>query len=309
MNDMFNRDIVYARISVTNSCNLNCTYCSPDNSNKNNISKYFYKNLIDALEELGIEKIRFTGGEPLLNSNIIELIEYAGKKEKIKDICITTNGILIDEYIDDLIKFGLTRINISLDTINKRKYLELTGKDCLDKVLENIKLAKTKGLTVKINAVLVKDYVRKNIQELLEFGYKNDIQVRFIELMPIGDNLNYFNEKYLSSNFILENFDCKKLEINNNDVVSYYMYDNKYKFGIISPISNHFCDRCNRIRITSKGNLRLCLHSDNEVSLLEVSEDKDAMKKIIIENVMNKPEKHLISKKKFAKSSMIQIGG
>ncbi len=309
MNDKFERKINYARISLTNICNLKCQYCSQDDGKKKNISTHFYKNLVDALDELGIEKIRFTGGEPLLNKNIVELIEYTGKKKNINDICITTNGILLEQYLDDLIKFGLKRVNISLDTISKENYMDLTGKDYFDVVVKNIILAKSKGLKVKINAVLLKGITDIEIEEFLSFGYANEIEVRFIELMPIGDNIEYFSEKYLSATELLNNVDCKKLDLQKNDVVTYYRYKDKYDFGIISPISNHFCSACNRIRITAEGNLRLCLHSDTEINLLQYDSKAGGLYNVIKESILEKPEKHLISEKQFAKSKMVQIGG
>lgn len=309
MNDSYGRHINYARISLTDICNLKCEYCSQGSSKKQNISTYFYENLIDVLDSLGIEKIRFTGGEPLLNPSIVELIKFTGQKQNIKDIGITTNAILLDTYIDDLILHGLNRVNISLDTIDRQKYLELTGKDVVQKVLNNIILAKEKGLNVKINTVLLKGITDININQFLEFGYENDIEIRFIELMPIGDNIEYYNNKYLSSNELISALNCYKLDIKKNDVVSYYKYENKYVFGVISPISNHFCNSCNRIRITSNGNLRLCLHSDNEIELLKHKDDKLMLYNIINENIITKPEKHLINEHNFAKTNMVQIGG
>lgn len=310
MIDNYKRNINYARISITNLCNLNCTYCNQNEYalEKQNIPLEFYKNLIGALKELCIEKIRFTGGEPLLNPNILDLIKYT-KENSIKDICITTNGILLDKYIDDLVDYGLTRLNISLDTIEKEKYFDLTGKDYVTKVLKNIELVKEKGIEVKLNAVLLKDITDTNIEEFLEFGYRNNIQIRFIELMPIGENIEFFDEKYLSAMEIINKLECKKLDTNKNDVVTYYNYKNKYDFGIISPISNHFCGTCNRIRITSEGKLRLCLHSDNEIELLKYKDDKKMLLEIISESISKKPEKHLINENNFAKTNMVQIGG
>lgn len=309
MKDSFDRNINYARISLTNICNLSCIYCSQSNDEKQNIPISFYKNLIDVLEQLGVEKIRFTGGEPLLNQNIIELIKYTGSKSNIKDICITTNGILLDKYIDILIESGLTRVNISLDTVNKDVFLKLTGKDLLDKVIDNIKLVKNKGLEVKINSVLLKSLTDCDLDEFLEFGYENNIEIRFIELMPIGNNLQYYNDMFLSSIEVVNRLDCQKLDIKKNDVVTYYRYKNKYKFGIISAISDHFCSRCNRIRITSEGKLRLCLHSDKEIDLLEFSNDKVKLFEKISEYVIKKPEKHAINEMVYAKSNMVKIGG
>ncbi len=309
MIDSFKREINYVRISLTSICNLKCAYCSQYDGDKKLISVQFYKNLIDVLAELGIEKIRFTGGEPLLNPNIVELVKYANSKPSVKDIAITTNGVLFDKYLDELIESGLTRINLSLDTTSKEVYENLTGQDKLDVVLENIKKARSRGLKVKVNTVLIKGVTDVEITELLEFGYENNIQIRLIELMPIGDNLDFYNKHYLNSKVIIDTLDCEVVESDNSDVATYYKYQDKYEFGVISAVSNHFCNSCNRIRITSQGKLRLCLHSDNEIDLLEFKDDKENLKKVLRESISKKPEKHNITEKEFAKSNMVQIGG
>ncbi len=310
MIDKFDRKINYARISLTSLCNLKCSYCAPYNSEKKNISLNFYKTLIDALDELKIKKIRFTGGEPLLNANIIKLVEYANNKENIKDIAITTNGILFDKYLDVLVKKGLNKINFSLDTISREIYTKLTGEDKFNIVIKNIEKAKKYGIEVKINAVLLKGITDKAIKDFLKFGYEHDIQIRFIELMPIGDNIEYYKKNYLSSEEVIKKLNCTLSEKNKIDeVATYYTYENKYDFGVISPISNHFCNSCNRIRITSKGKLRLCLHSDEELDLLKFKEDKQKMYEYLKEQIYYKPEKHFINEEKFTKSSMVQIGG
>ncbi len=307
MKDGFNRSISYARISLTNSCNLNCSYCSSNNEHAKNLSLEFYKNLIDALDIAEIEKIRFTGGEPLLNNDIIDLIKYTKSNVNIKDIAITTNGILFENFCDDLIESGLNRVNFSLDTLNREVFKKLTGKDCLDKVISNILLAKEKGLKVKINTVLLKGITDNEIDEFLKFGCDNDIQIRFIELMPIGENIDYYNNMYLSQSEILNIIKHKIVNKNCEDVATYYIHNN-YEFGIITPISNHFCDSCNRIRITSNGALRLCLHSDNEIDLTSCKNSSE-MYNIIKTNITTKPEKHKINRNHYAKSSMVAIGG
>ncbi len=309
MKDGFNRQINYARISLTSLCNLNCTYCSQDDNKKQNLPLDFYKNLIDVLSSLGITKIRFTGGEPTLNRNIIELIKYTKGIGNISDIAITTNGVLLDEFMDELVDSGLNKINFSLDTLDRQQYIELTGSDQLNRVVSNIKLATERGLKVKINCVLLKGITDKNIDSYLQFGLENSIPIRFIELMPIGDNLDFYNKRYISSDELTNSLDCVKIANDNTEVASYYSYKGKYVFGVISAISNHFCGSCNRIRITSSGKLRLCLHSDNEIDLLEFKDNKEMLYKILEENIVKKPEKHLINTNEFSKSSMVNIGG
>ncbi len=309
MIDSYNRKIEYARISLTNICNLRCSYCSQSDLENEHIPIEFYKNLIDVLSSLGIRKVRFTGGEPLLSKNIVEIIKYSSSKENIKDIAITSNGILLEKYIDDLVYSGLNRINLSLDTRNKITYKRITGYDKLNLVIKNILIAKSKGITIKINTVMLRGIIDKEIEEFLDFGFKNNIEIRFIELMPIGDNREYYNKYYISSGEVLDKLDCLKVNLEESGVTTYYRYKNKYNFGIISPISNHFCNDCNRIRITSEGSLRLCLHSDSEINLLKYGNDREKLYKILSENIKFKPEKHEIYEKNFSKSSMIQIGG
>lgn len=308
MIDSYSRKISYARISLTNACNLKCSYCSTSENVSENVPLIFYETLIDALCELGIDKIRFTGGEPLLNKNIVNLVKYTKSHSIIKDIAITTNGVLLDKYLDDLYKSGLSRINLSLDTRDREIYNDLTGFDRLEEVENNIKQARDRGLKIKINAVLLKGITDKQLEGFLEFGFENSIQIRFIELMPIGDNIDYYNQHYLSSSDLVKKIDCVKLD-KHDDIATYYCYKDKYTFGVISPISNHFCDKCNRIRITSRGTLRLCLHSDNEIDLLPYKDNKAEMVKVLSNAISNKPEKHYIDEKKFVKGNMVEIGG
>ncbi len=309
MIDKFNRNINYARISLTNMCNLKCAYCNNGDEVNTNISIEFYKNLIDALVYSGVDKIRFTGGEPLLNKNIIELLEYTSSKKEINDISITTNGVLFGKYADDLIQSGLTRINVSLDSINKDIYSKITGYNELGNVFKNIKIAKEKGIIVKINAVLLKGITDNEVDEFLELGHKNDIEIRFIELMPMGDNIEFYDKYYLSSDDVIKSLDCILVASEQHSVAKMYRYKNKYNFGIISAVSNHFCSECNRIRITSSGTLRLCLHSDDEIDLLPYKHDKEKLQKIFVENITHKPEKHKINELKFVNKNMINIGG
>ncbi len=310
MRDKYNRKIDYARISLTNKCNLNCRYCMPSNQKEchSTLSKEKYFNIIDSLSNLGFKKVRFTGGEPLLIKYIDELVEYSSKT--IKDIGITTNAILLDKHIDSLVNSGLKRINISLDTLDKDKYKKLSGSDYLDKVLNNIKLAKSKGLKVKINTVLLKGINHDEIKDVIEFGIKEGIQVRFIELMTIGENIDYLKEKYIGYHEAFKDIDYKEVRKDNSDASSYYEYSNTgYEFGIISAMSNHFCNRCNRIRFTSKGKLRLCLHSDNDIDINDCLSNKELLSNKILLCVDGKPEKHNMLDNKISRTNMNNIGG
>lgn len=311
MIDNYAREIDYARISLTETCNLQCSYCIGENeqhlSSQLNYAQYI--NLIDALDDLGFRKVRFTGGEPLLFKSLVDLIKYTNNKDNIKEIALTTNGVLLDLYLDDLIEAGLKKINISLDTLDKNKFIELTKVDSLDRVMNNIITAKNKGLIVKVNVVYIKGFNDNEVNDFFEFGQKNGVQVRFIELMPIGDNLAFYNEKKDSLHNIFKDYEKFEKRANCRDVSDYYFTKDGYCFGVITPLSNHFCGNCNRIRFTSDGKLRLCLHSDNDIDLEAVINNQEQLKQMIEKTVFQKPEKHQLNQQKTTKRGMSKIGG
>ena len=311
MKDSYAREIDYARISITDQCNLSCKYCKSENDEllPQQMNLKQLKTLIKVLNDLHFRKLRFTGGEPLLCKDIVEILEYAKNQENIKDIGLTTNGIFLDQYLEGLVKAGLKRINISLDTLKKQRYQEITGADYLERVIHNIVMAKNKGLIVKVNAVLMKGVNDDEIADFLKFGRENDVQVRFIELMTIGDNNDYVADKQLNVAERFKDYQRKEKKPNCKDVSDYFYDEHGYCFGIISPISNHFCDRCNRIRFTSDGKLRLCLHSDVDIDIYPYLDDEKKLYEIISKEIKNKPEKHYLDEDKSAKRAMSKIGG
>lgn len=311
MKDGYEREINYARISLCDKCNLYCQYCRTNDETCTNhhLSLEHVKHIIDALDVLSFHKVRLTGGEPLLCADIVKIVSYANSKTSINDIGITTNGILLDEYVDDLIAAGLKRVNISLDTLDRKKYQSITGFDYLERVMNNINLCKQNGLTVKVNIVLLKGVNEDEVEQFLQYGRDHHVQIRFIELMPIGDNLNFYKGKGQDLLAFFDGIDITQTNKIYGDVTRYYVYDGAYEFGMISAISNHFCDKCNRIRFTSNGMLRLCLHSDEEIDLKPFLSNSKDIAKIIKQNIVNKPLKHGLSEKNIAKKSMSKIGG
>jgi cyclic pyranopterin phosphate synthase len=318
MKDSFGREINYLRISLTDRCNLRCKYCMPEDG----VSKFSHDEIltleelyeiIKAFVELGINKIRFTGGEPLARKGIVELIAKVSKLDKVKDLAMTTNGILLKEYAMDLKKAGLNRVNISLDTLDEEKYRTITRGGRLNKVLEGIEEAKRVGLTpIKINTVLIGGFNDDEIETLVNLTEKENIDVRFIELMPIGEAANWAKEKFISNNKILEKIDSL-ISVPREDVSSpavYYKLPNgKGKVGIINPISCKFCENCNRVRLTSQGRLKLCLHSNNEIDIKEALNKGQDLKKLILESIEKKEESHHLEEGKYIKRNMNQIGG
>lgn len=311
MKDGFDREINYARISLCENCNLYCQYCrtQDDICDSRHLQLNHVKNIIDALDSLSFHKVRFTGGEPLLCTDIVEIVSYANNKMNINDIGLTTNGILLDNYAKALYQAGLKRVNISLDTLDKLKYQQITGFDYLERVLANIDLMSSMGITVKVNVVLLHGVNGNEVEAFLRYGNDHNVQIRFIELMPIGDNLAFYKGKGQDMMAFFEGIDIVATDRVYGDVTRYYLYQGEYEFGMICAISNHFCDRCNRIRITSNGMLRLCLHSDVEFDLKPYLSNSKEIVKIIKGNIESKPEKHGLSDKRIAKKGMSKIGG
>lgn len=311
MKDAFEREINYARISITDYCNLMCQYCrsEDDDVTIKQIGFRKIKNIIDVLDRLKFNKIRFTGGEPLLSENIVELVEYANNKKSITDIGLTTNAVLLDKYAQLLVENGLKRVNISLDTLDREKFKSITKTDLISKVFDGINAAKKVGMIVKINVVLLDGVNDDEIQDFLDYGYENDIQVRFIELMPIGDNQDYIEGKQKTALDFFNNKDITKVVSDKNDVADYYVDNRGYEFGIITPMSNHFCQSCNRIRFTSDGKLRLCLHSNDDIDLNESLNDLDKLHDLLESVIKNKPEKHHLEDNELSTRGMSKIGG
>ncbi len=312
MLDSYSRDIDYLRISLTDSCNFKCKYCSPqDNTNcfEKTMSEQQIINLVKLFSKMGIKKIRLTGGEPLLRKDLIEIVSGIKEIAGIEEITMTSNGLLLSEKLEELKKAGLARVNLSLDTFKKEKFKDITGVDGLNKIFLAIdKLEELNMVPVKINCVLINGFNNDEIGEFIKLTKDRKIQVRFIELMTMGDNIEWGKGKYYSAEEVIKKYRELKFYREENVAKIYKIPDSKGEVGIISPNSNKFCSSCNRIRITSEGKLKLCLHSDIEYDLLEVLEEKDpleALKKIMGE----KPKEHRLNEKKYIKKNMVSIGG
>lgn len=318
MKDSFGREINYLRISLTDRCNLRCKYCMPEDG----IEKFCHEEILTLEEiyqitksfvELGINKIRLTGGEPLARKGIVELISRVAKLPGVKDIAMTTNGILLKQYAQDLKDAGLNRVNISLDTLDKDRYKQITRGGNLKDALDGIKEAQRVGLKpIKINTVLIGGFNDEEIEDLVDITKEEIVDLRFIELMPIGEAVDWAKEKFVSNDIILER--VKELsEVPREDISSpavYYKLPNgKGKVGIINPISCKFCDNCNRVRLTSSGKLKLCLHSNKEIDIKQALIDGQDMKEFILESILKKEESHHLEDGEYIKRNMNQIGG
>ncbi len=318
MIDRFGREINYLRISLTDRCNLRCIYCMPEAGINKKIPhdeilslEEIYE-LIKIFVELGIDKIRFTGGEPLVRKNMIELIRKTSKLEGVKDISLTTNGQLLKEMAQPLKDAGLNRVNISLDTLDPEKFKTITRGGDLNRVLEAIDEAIRVGLTpVKINTVLIGGFNENEISNLIHLT-KRGIDVRFIELMPIGEAASFAKEKFISNNLILETMKDlvpTEREDISSPAVYYKLPGATGKVGIINPISCKFCVNCNRIRLTATGQLKLCLHSNREIDLKYALRNNKDVKKLIQDSILTKEESHHLEDEEYIDRNMNQIGG
>lgn len=321
MNDKYGRKIDYLRISLTDACNLKCVYCMPENGIKfNNASGALdneeLKKIIGIFGNLGTKKLRFTGGEPLLRKDLKDLIS-AAKANGIEKIAITTNGILLEEKLEDLVSAGLSELNISLDTLDAKKFSEITRGGDLDTVLRAINKSLKLGIKVKINAVIINEINEDEFIKLCKMSIDRDLDIRFIELMPIGEGVKFTGKTEDELRGQLEEFySIENVEDNSiNGPAKYVRINNaKGRIGFISAMSNHFCDSCNRIRITPDGFLKQCLHFKSGLDLkklLNNSTNDEILKEKIVETIFNKPMGHkfIEDHKSEDKRFMFQIGG
>ena len=277
--DGMGRTIVNLRISVTDRCNFRCTYCMPaDNvefmDRSNLLSFEEIQRVAQIVSRMGINRIRLTGGEPLMRKNLPVLIKMLNEVDGIDDIAMTTNAYFLKDQAQSLKDAGLKRLNVSLDALDPEKFRDVNRRDCLQSVLDGLDTARKVGFkSIKINAVAVRNFSETEIMGLIEMGRSEGFEIRFIEFMPLDSDKVWEREKVLFGHEIIdlikENYELvpidNSLEI--GPASEYNFTDGKGKVGIITAVSNPFCDHCNRIRMTADGKLRTCLFSTNETDL------------------------------------------
>lgn len=319
MQDSYKREINYLRISVTDLCNLRCRYCMPEAG----IEKMAHEKILTIEEieeiarvcaELGTRKIRLTGGEPLVRNGIIDICQRLSAIPGIEELCITTNGLLLKKQAKALKEAGVDRLNISLDTLDNEKYKSMTrcavGEKPVDDVFEGIAAARDAGFaTIKLNAVLIGGFNDDEIPDFAELTKDGELQVRFIELMPIGEAAAFDKACFLPNETVLERVPALK-PAGESGVAKLYQIDGyKGTVGLISPVNHHFCSRCNRLRLTSDGKLKACLHSGRETSIRGLHGEE--LKKTIAAEIARKPENYDLSYENpsSAERNMNRIGG
>ncbi len=318
MLDKYNRKIDYARVSVTNRCNMKCCYCMPDGyigPSTDILSDDDIINICKSLAKNGITHIKLTGGEPLLRKNLSTLIKKIKNETNIKKVSLTTNGLLLASQLNDLIEAQVDGINISLDAIDSVLYKKITG---VDKVYEILNLLEKFELynfkNIKINCVLINSLNQGEYIKIATLAKKNNISVKFIEMMPIGVGKHY--SMYSSSDLkkILEKEFGQLIEVkgnNNSGPATYYTLPNFIgKIGIINAVSGCFCESCNRVRITADGYLKTCLNYNSGVDLKKHL-NSSGLNSIIRDIIYNKHEKHNFNQDEFnhETKTMVEIGG
>lgn len=298
MIDSYGRAINYLRLSLTGRCNLNCIYCKRDPVGRPDISLPEIKNLVGALAEMGVDKVRLTGGEPLMREDIVEITAAIASIPEIKDLAMTTNAILLPKYAKALKEAGLQRLNISLNTLDYDTFKSISRFGKLNEVLAGIEAAKAAGFTkLKFNTVLMRGENDKDIDTFIKYAAEEPVEVRFIEYMPMGDK--YDKEKVIKAAEVLERHpELKRLE--NSDkksVATLYAGEGfKGKVGFITPVSASFCPNCNRIRVTHDLKVRMCLGKDFENDLAPlINLPREELKAELSKIIYAKPEKGFCS--------------
>ncbi len=331
--DSYGRQIIYFRISLTDRCNLRCIYCSPSERDFCFIKHQNILRFEEILEiarvaaDMGTTKIRLTGGEPLVRKGTIDFIKQLNQIELLEDISMTTNGYYLTDVATSLKSAGLNRVNISLDSLQKEKFKKITGFDGLKKVLQGIDASLQVGLTpVKINIVLLKGINDDEVEDFIRLTINKPLHIRFIELMPTNNKLTQINQgHFISAQSIKEKMQIKfpdlktaSMDRGYGPAIYYQLPGAKGMFGFISAVSQHFCARCNRIRLTAEGKLRPCLFSSREVDIKEKLRQipsnqrrlrRELIRRCLEEAVHIKPLQHHIGHKNISEFDMSKIGG
>lgn len=309
MIDNYNRKINYLRISLTQQCNYKCIYCHPNPTDVPIDSKTIIR-IINILASLGIEHIRFTGGEPLIRKDIISIIKKTRENDLIKSINITSNGSLLKKMAPDLVEGGLSGVNISIDATDKELFKFLSGGHDVDIVIDSIREALKVGLKVKLNTVLIDKYWKNQVDQLYILAKQFDIPIKFIELMPIGLGANY---KGVSSDTVIPYLKSKfgeSIESNTigNGPANYLNFGN-VNFGFIDALSHNFCSDCNRLRLLSNGDVKLCLYQKPSCNVSDMANLTDLEIINIFKKIIQEKNEHHNLNEQAIELTMASIGG
>ncbi len=314
MIDGIGRDINYLRISLTKRCNLNCSYCGAQCEKDDELTADEIVKIVRVFASLGITKVRLTGGEPLMRRDICDIAERIKKIGCIKKLAITTNGVLLSQYAQRLKAAGVDAVNISLDTTDREQFFRMTGHDMLPRVFEGIDAARKAGISpLRLNAVLVRGENDSQAASLIEIARKNRIDVRFIELMPFSDE-GEDKSLVITGDEIISQFPFLHKIENSGDfessVARYYTAEGFLgRVGFITPVSEKFCESCNRIRLLSDGKLKPCLGSDKVYDLKPYLNNEALLAEKIREAILSKPVGHSFECQYGVSHGLNKVGG
>lgn len=302
--DPFKRRIDYVRISVTDRCDLRCSYCMPVGFTDYEVPKDWLtfdeiERVVEAFAALGVGNIRLTGGEPLLRKDLPLLVSRLSKVEGINDISLSTNATQLEKHALALKSAGLNRLNVSMDTLNPQRFSEICGRDALSQVLNGLQAARNAGLSpVKINTVFMHDTLDDEVDDLVDFCIKNQFVLRLIEVMPVGDTGRKVGSSSLQATILRLQSQFALVEsIDRGPGPAKYLVsgDGKFKIGFITPMSQHFCESCNRVRLSVDGTLYLCLGQNEKYELRPLLRQDASQEELMdaIKSAINmKPERH-----------------
>ncbi len=312
--DSFQRKISYIRVSVTDRCDFRCVYCMSEDMEflpkKDVLSLEELDRLCNTFIDLGVKKLRITGGEPLVRKNIMQLFSNLGKKigHGLEELTLTTNGSQLALYAKDLFDNGVKRINISLDSLDKNKFKKITRIGNFDKVVKGIMTAKNAGLKIKINTVALKGINDNEILDLVKWCGENKFALTFIEVMPMGEIGEKRIDQYMPltevRSLIKTRYSITDDPLKTGGPAKYvHCHETNQKIGFITPLTHNFCETCNRVRITCTGKMYMCLGQEDKEDLkipLRESENNDLLKKVIYKAILRKPKGHdfVIERKK-----------
>jgi len=304
--DPFQRKISYIRVSVTDRCDFRCTYCMSEDMEflpkKDVLSLEELDRLCNTFIDLGVKKLRITGGEPLVRKNIMQLFSNLGKKlgHGLEELTLTTNGSQLNRYAKDLFDNGVRRINVSLDSLDKDKFKKITRIGDLDKVVSGIMAAKKTGLKIKINTVALRQINDNEILNLVNWCGENKFSLTFIEVMPMGAIGEKRADQYMPltevKSLIQTKYSITEDSLRTGGPARYvHCHETDQKIGFITPHTHNFCELCNRVRVTCTGIMYMCLGQQDKADLitpLRKSENNDLLKKVIYEAISRKPKGH-----------------
>ena len=304
--DSFQRKISYIRVSVTDRCDFRCVYCMSEDMEflpkKDVLSLEELDRLCNTFIDLGVKKLRITGGEPLVRKNIMQLFSNLGKKigHGLEELTLTTNGSQLSHYASNLLDNGVKRINVSLDSLDKNKFKKITRIGDFDKVIKGIMTAKKAGLKIKINTVALKGINDNEILDLVNWCGENQFSLTFIEVMPMGEVGEKRIDQYMPltdvKSLIQTKYSITRDPLKTGGPAEYvHCHETDQKIGFITPLTHNFCETCNRVRITCTGEMYMCLGQQDKVDLkkaLRESENNDLLKQVIYKAILKKPKGH-----------------